>query len=112
MSAALSRNRTCMILLVLMDVEGKEPEINKIFACWPFPAPWCPSSVPVSACGVCVFVSYAVGHLSEHETPNCILGHVGYNTVIMKVSLLCYSYYPFLPFSATVAASPASYCMH
>lgn len=114
MAAAPSRDRTCMMLLVLMDVEGKEPgEITISLACLPLPAPRCPGSVPLSASGVCVCVCviHTRGplctrnsklHLRSSWVPRCN----------MKVSLLCYSYYLFVPFSTTVTVSPFSSCMH
>lgn len=108
MAAAPSRDRPYMMWLVLMDVDGKEPgETTISMACFPFPVLRCPSSVPVSASG-CVCVWSALGDLSTHGTPDCILGHLGYHAVMWR-SLLCYFYYLFVPFSSTVTVSPSSY---
>lgn len=116
-AAVPSGDRTCMMLLVLMDVGGKEPgETTMSLACLSLPAPRCPSSVPGGALrlgggggGVCAICARgplctwnSTLHLGSSWVPRCN----------RKVSLLCYSYYLFVPFSTTVTVSPSSYYMH
>lgn len=86
-AAVPSGDRTCMMLLVLMDVGGKEPgETTMSLACLSLPAPRCPSSVPGGALrlggGGGVSVPFALEDLSARGTPHCILGHLGYLAVI------------------------------
>lgn len=83
-AAVPSGDRTCMMLLVLMDVGGKEPgETTISLACLSLPAPWCPSSVPGGALqGTWGSVPFALEDLSARGTPRCVLGHLGYHTVI------------------------------
>lgn len=109
-AAVPSGDRTSMMLLVLMDVGGKEPgETTISLACPSLPAPRCPRRCTGGCGGVCAICTRgplctwnSTLHLGSSWVPHCN----------RKVSLLCYSYYLFVPFSTTVTVSPSSYYMH